>query len=319
MSISSYYITYWLYNNWIAMGLDIGFNIKEMAIPESQLETWSHPGATTTAKATADSIRNALNGFNWPEGADFEVYLQGSYKNDTNIRGDSDVDVVAQLNSTFFSNLSDEQKNQLGLPPASYSWTDFKADVLAALRSCYGQNYIIGGDKSLKLLADSGRLPADVVVCAQYRKYRTVSAYDYVEGMCFWSLGNRQIINYPKIHYENGVSKHQSSEYKPIVRIFKNLRTFLEDNGHIQEGLAPSYFLECLLYNIADEHFESSYQETFCNIVNHINNLSDDDLGTFVCQHQQHPLFGENSEQWVLSNTRALVSGLISAWNNWSN
>jgi tRNA nucleotidyltransferase (CCA-adding enzyme) len=78
-----------------------------MAIPESQLRTWANRGAITTAKTTTDSVKNALNSYNgWPSGIDFEVYLQGSYKNKTNIRGDSDVDVVAQLNSASYSNLS---------------------------------------------------------------------------------------------------------------------------------------------------------------------------------------------------------------------
>ena len=84
-----------------------------MPIPESQLETWSHQGAVTTAKQTHESIRKALNPHTWPTGVKYEVYLQGSYKNTTNIRGDSDVDVVAQLNSTFqhdLSELSDYQK-----------------------------------------------------------------------------------------------------------------------------------------------------------------------------------------------------------------
>jgi len=71
-----------------------------MAIPESQLERWANQGAVATAKLTADSIKRALNSFSgWPNGIKFEVYLQGSYKNNTNIRGDSDVDVVAQLNA----------------------------------------------------------------------------------------------------------------------------------------------------------------------------------------------------------------------------
>jgi len=91
-----------------------------MAIPETQLTTWANQGAITTAKTTADSVKNALNYNGWPSGVDFEVYLQGSYKNDTNIRGNSDVDVVAQLNSTFYSNLSEDQKRTLGLTPATY-------------------------------------------------------------------------------------------------------------------------------------------------------------------------------------------------------
>ena len=107
-----------------------------MAIPESQLETWANQGAITTAKATADSVKNALNSYSdWPNGVDFEVYLQGSYKNDANIRGDSDVDVVAQLNSTFYSNLSEDQKRILGLTPATYHLSDFRADVLKILKN----------------------------------------------------------------------------------------------------------------------------------------------------------------------------------------
>ncbi|MDD2678158.1 MAG: hypothetical protein PHN95_01970 [Candidatus Pacebacteria bacterium] len=31
-----------------------------MAIPESQLTTWANQGAITTAKATADSVKNTL-------------------------------------------------------------------------------------------------------------------------------------------------------------------------------------------------------------------------------------------------------------------
>jgi len=110
-----------------------------MGIPESQLETWANQGATTTAKATADSVKNALNSYSdWPSGIDYEVYLQGSYKNDTNIRGDSDVDVVAQLNSTFYSNLLEEQKRTLGLTPATYALSEFRADVLNILKNYYG-------------------------------------------------------------------------------------------------------------------------------------------------------------------------------------
>jgi len=39
-----------------------------MGIPESQLETWSHQGAVTTAEATHKSIRNALNSYKWDNG-----------------------------------------------------------------------------------------------------------------------------------------------------------------------------------------------------------------------------------------------------------
>jgi len=283
-----------------------------MAIPKSQLETWSHQGAVTTAKSTADSVKNALSSYSgWPSGVDFEVYLQGSYKNDTNIHGDSDVDVVAQLDSTFYSNLSENQKRILDLTLASYGWSDFRADVLKALKNYYGRGQISEGNKSIKIKTNNGRLPADVVVCSQYRRYKTVSSYDYTEGMYFWTQDdNRQVINYPKAHYDNGVSKHQNSSewYKPVVRLFKNCR------GSISGDTTPSYFLECMFYNVPNPKFGTSYGDTFCNIVNWLDKNSLDD---FVCQNGQLKLFGQTQEQWDTNQARIFIKNLISLWNNW--
>lgn len=287
-----------------------------MGIPESQFETWSHQGAVTTAKLTSDSIKNALDSYgNW--GVKYEVYLQGSYKNDTNIRGDMDVDVVAQLNSTFYSNLSEEQKRFLSLSSASYNWPDFKSDVLHVLRDYYGYDAVVEGNKSIKIKGSSSRLPADVVVCAQYRRYRSSNINDYIEGMCFWSRNdNRQIINYPKIHHKNGVTKNSRTNglFKPTVRIFKNARTYLIDNVVIAETLVPSYFLECLIYNVPNEKFSSSYQETFCNLVNW---LVKADFEGFCCLNEQLLLFGNTPEQWTVENARRFIQKLIELWNNW--
>lgn len=288
-----------------------------MRIPESQLETWSHQGAVTTAKATHESIRNALDSYEWPNGVNFEVYLQGSYKNDTNIRGDMDVDLVVQLNSTFYSNLSGEQKRYLGLTPASYGWSDFRADVLSALKDYYGSGRITEGNKSIKVKATGGRLPADVVVCTQYRKYRSVNSRDYVEGMTFWTRNeSRQVINYPKLHYKNGVTKHQNTNgwYKKSVRMFKNVRNYLEEHYYIPDNLSPSYFLECLLYNVPNRSFGGNFQDTFCNVIDWLAEAKFDD---FVCQNDHLLLFGNTPEQWSISSAKKLIQKLIKLWNDW--
>jgi hypothetical protein len=283
-----------------------------MAIPETQLETWANQGAITTAKSTADSVENALNSYTeWPKEIDFEVYLQGSYKNNTNIRGDSDVDVVAQLNSTFYSNLSEDQKSVLGLTAASYGLPNFRASVLNILKNYYGQDQIVEGNKSIKIKANNGRLPADVVVCSQYRKYKTVNSYDYIEGICFWTKNDsRQVTNFPKNHYDNGVSKHQNSNqwHKPVVRLFKNCR------GNISGDATPSYFLECMLYNVPNTKFSINYVDTFCNIVNWLN---ENNLDNFVCQNGRLKLFGPTQEQWDTNQAKTYIKNLISLWNNW--
>ena len=63
-----------------------------MPIPESQLETWSHQGSIAQSSATHNSIRNVLVAGGTPyAGRTFEVFLQGSYGNSTNIYAESDV------------------------------------------------------------------------------------------------------------------------------------------------------------------------------------------------------------------------------------
>ena len=296
-----------------------------MPIPESQLETWSHQGAVTTAKQTHESIRKALDPYIWPTGVKHEVYLQGSYKNTTNIRGDSDVDVVAQLNSTFqrdLSELPDYQKNLYyqAYDEATYIWKNFRSDVLTALRNYFGYSAVDDtGNKSLKVVGTSNRLPADVVACMQYRKYkhfRSLNDQSYVEGMLFYTLREgREVINFPKVHYQNGTKKNgrTSSRYKPTIRVFKNARTYLVNQGIISKELAPSYFLECLLYNVPDGNFKFNYQDTFCGVVNW---LCKSNMTSFLCQHEQFPLFGNTPEQWSSSNARDFLDMLVDLWNN---
>lgn len=134
-----------------------------MAIPNRQLATWSHQGATTTAKATHESIRRALSQHSWPSGVSFDVHLQGSYRNDTNIRGDSDVDIVAELTSAFRPDLSALAPDQAAAQRAAYSnasygWSEFRRDVLAALRSYYGTAAVAEGKKAVRVEGGAGRL-----------------------------------------------------------------------------------------------------------------------------------------------------------------
>jgi len=283
-----------------------------MAIPAHQLETWSHQGSVTTARQTHESIRKALEAYNWTRGVQYEVYLQGSYKNDTNVRGNSDVDVVMQLNSAFLSNLSDNWNRHFRFTSATYDWNEFRGDVLRALREYYGYSKVREGKKSLKV--ETSYLPADVVVCVQYRKYpkHPRSEDDFTEGITFWVPSeSRWVINYPKLHYENGVRKNQSTNgrYKSTVRMFKNARTNIA-----AADLAPSYFLECLLYNVPTDKFSSDFQRTFYSVIHWLSNA---DFSQFICQNEQLPLFGNSPEQWSEDRARHFIKAMEYLWNNW--
>jgi len=303
-----------------------------MGIPESQLETWSRQGDVAAAQATYRSIRHALTSNTSPvREKDFEVYLHGSYRNSTNVSEDSDVDVVVQLNSTFRADVSalPESEKAFQRPSylrAAYLWDDFRTDVLEALRAYYGTSGVWETTRSLRVPGGPGILPADVVACLQYRKYarfRSVRDQRYSEGMTFYALKeNRWLVNFPKLHYDNGVSKNSQprtgGEYKPTVRVFKNARTYLVDHGVIAEGLAPSHLLECMLYNVPDARFATTYQKTFLDVIGWLKeSFLDGRYQSILFQHEQLALFGDTPDQWVPNRAMALLHNLEQLWEGW--
>ena len=60
-----------------------------MPIPERTLTRWSHHKAGTAFKQAHVPIRDALPAYDWPSDIKYQVFLQGLYKNDTNLGGDS--------------------------------------------------------------------------------------------------------------------------------------------------------------------------------------------------------------------------------------
>ena len=292
-----------------------------MAIPEQQLRTWSNRGAQETARRTHERIRAALSTHSWPNGMRYDFYLQGSYRNGTNIRGDSDVDVVLELNSAFYldaSLLSEYERNRLSasFPSATHSWDEFRLEVIQALKRGFGDGLVDEGNKAIKVKADPPRLAADVLVCQEYRKYTNYDAY--VDGIKFWTLRERhEVVNYPKQHYENGTAKSAATRnrYKPTVRMLKNARNCMESMGRINSDLAPSYFVECLFYNAPDWAFQDTVQHTYSSIVNW---TAQTDLSALVCQNRQQYLFGPSPEQWSVANAKTFAKQLVAMWDSWS-
>ena len=78
-----------------------------MPITEAQLETWSHQGKTGQFTETYNSIRGNLHDASAPYSANnIDVYLQGSYGNNTNVWADSDVDIVLCHTGAFNYDIS---------------------------------------------------------------------------------------------------------------------------------------------------------------------------------------------------------------------
>ena len=297
-----------------------------MAIPESQLETWSHQGSIAQSSYTYNAVKTALEqpGTSYA-GKDYSVFLQGSYANHTNIYAESDVDIVIKLDDCWgrdLTNLSDEEKRSYdeAFLNATYTHNDFKRDVVSVLKEKYGSNVNVGS-KAVSIAADGNRRKSDVIVAIQFRRYfkfRSVYDQSYEEGICFNNAEAERIPNYPKQHSENLTRKHKSTNqrFKPMVRILKNLRSKLQDNHLLKEGVAPSYFLEGLLFNVPDSKFTTSYQTCFVNAINWIQKSADKEK--LVCANSQYYLLRENSHtSWSKSDCEAFLDAAVKYWNEW--
>ena len=160
---------------------------------------------------------------------------------------------------------------------------------------------------------------ADVVVATQFRRYYSgiLGPQYQPEGICFFNSSGERIVNYPKLHSANCTTKHQATNgwFKPTVRILKNMRSRLVDNGAITAGSAPSYFLEGLLYNVPNDKFGTSYGDTFVAAMTWIVNA---DRNKFVCANEQFPLVRDSAaECWPVANCAAFLDEIVKLWNNW--
>jgi hypothetical protein len=300
-----------------------------MGLTESQLETWSKLPDSEEFKKRYDSVKAALSHYkDWPTGVRYDVYLQGSYSNATNIKGDSDVDVVVQLQSTYQpddSRLTAQEvaKRLSDHVPASYQLADFRKDVLAAMRGYFGADKVIEGNKSIKLYpTTSSTLYADVVVCMDYREYTKYPDYAgsaWYEGIVFWETKppNRKIVNFPKYHRTNGETKNGACrDYKATVRIFKNANREMESRGQVADGLAPSYFLECLIYNAPNGEMTSARCLSFVSVISWYLKLTLAEKQSLWCANLMTRLFGTTPEQWDTAAADKFMSAALSLYTS---
>ena len=288
---------------------ETSYQVKPMPIPESTLSSWSHHQAGTASKQTHVSVRDALAAYDWPPEVKYEVFLQGSYKNDTNLRRDSDVDVVVRLASKLrprVALLTGEQLQEDGSHKAAYErWHSFRRHALKAMRDRYG-DAATSGRKTIKLAKGAIQADADLVITLSYK-----------EGIGFYLPDERRwVVSYPQQHYQRGLKKEEatSKRFKRTIRMFKAARNHLVNNGALTKDDAPSYFIECLLYNVPESLFAPKLAPTYTGTLDWLKTAK---LKDFQCQNGLVPLFGRQREQWTAAKSQAFVKAMQELWDTW--
>lgn len=232
---------------------------------ESIFRSWSKPSSDTEEEKSSNTermIRAAIAGSPELSKRNIEVFTQGSYKNNTNVRQDSDVDICIRYNDVFFYDLPEDgtvTKASVGFSDGSYDYSRFKNEIEAALVGKFGRSMVTRGKKAFDVHATTYRVDADVVPTFEHRRY-----YKDYSGQTRFHRGTElrpdsggRIINWPEQHYENGVEKNKitNGRFKFITRVIKRLRNEMNENNVVAAKPIPSYLIECLVWNTPKDGF----------------------------------------------------------------
>ena len=213
---------------------------------EGVFSAWSKPPGKTEQERcdrAVRAIKDAIVADPTLSIRSVRTFPQGSYRNRTNVRQDSDVDVCVLCENTFCYDLPPGISAQnAGITPATYKFGSYKNDVERALVNNLGRSKVQRGNKAFDVNESSRRVDADAAPCFVYRRYVTSwsGGLQYHEGTALIADDTRRrITNFPQQQYDNGVAKNEATNrrFKRAVRIVKKLSHEMEDAGrHIGKG-----------------------------------------------------------------------------------
>lgn len=233
-----------------------------MRYSESTLQSWTYPLSKTEEQRvqnTISMIKSAVMNHAQLQNFDIEIFLQGSYANNTNVKQESDVDVCVMLRSAFFCNYAKGKNgSNYGYIDSDVKYLQYKSYVIDSMNEKFGEQSIKLKNKSLSIASNSYHVNADVVPAFQYRDFnsiRNMGSDEYIEGIKFFASDETEVINYPKIHICNGRKKNIDTNYryKKLVRIIKHIRNNMIDDEIIENDKITSFLIECLIWNVPDE------------------------------------------------------------------
>lgn len=287
---------------------------------EENLSTWTNPPSDSEDSKLSNSermVKEAISEDATLSSKRIEVFGQGSYANDTNVRLNSDIDINVRFTGGFYYHLPPNvTEEDLGLGnDISYSLYEFKNDVQAALNSKFGSKSVVRRDKCITVLGNSYRVNTDVVPTWNYRRYDRNG--DFELGAKLRTDAGQQIINYPKQHIDNGRQKNSNTfrRFKRLTRVFKKLRYhMIDDNVKVSDSVT-SFLLECLTWNVPNSIFNDNdtWQDRLKSSIAH--------LYEHTAEEQKCDEWGEVSEllylfrgnrKWTKQSVNVF---LVDAWN----
>ena len=262
-------------------------------------------------------VRDAIESSDAFEGTNYSIYTKGSYPNNTNVRQDSDVDVVVELRECFYWDYGSGVTPAVPkvVTPYAGSWTPatWRKAVKSALVEHFGASGVdSSGEVAINISAVAGSRPsADVVPSFLYYRYENTECTQSEQGSCvFPRSGGAKIVNWPHHQLDKGRGKNNATggRYKDYVRALKNVENVLADDGVIDD--LPSYFMECLVFNVPNPILKSggSLDDDFrATLVELWRQLGDEDTETAMVEPNYMKWLFQGDKKWTLQDGKDLI------------
>lgn len=290
---------------------------------EETFRNWKNPSSDTEAAKCENAekkVRAAI--WNCPvlSRRNIEIFAQGSYRNNTNVRLESDVDICVRCMDvcwTDFEQAPGNTNTSAGYTNSEYHYSQFKNEVGDALVRMFGKSGVTRGNKAFDIHETANHVDADVVPTFEHRRYYLDRGrLAYFSGTEFRPDNGGSIVNWAHQHFDRGVEKNNDTNYrfKYITRVIKRLRYKMDADGKTAAKGIPSYLIECLTYNVPNDHFghntyTAAVKAVLAQAFNHT--MDDDKCKEWLEVSRLKYLF-RSSQPWTRQQAHAFISA---AWD----
>jgi hypothetical protein len=254
-------------------------------------------------------------------GLGLSVEPKGSWANNTNVSSDSDMDIKVEFTQRIFRGSAAGMSFwELSLQNSGYTgfWTPekFRSELQIALRRA---SNAVDASHNVAFYVPSvpgSRPDTDVVPCFTYMYNPVFGAPN--RGTVVFTKDGKHIVNWSQQQLDNGRAKNTRTgrRYKRAVRALKAVENDLAALGVIKD--LPSYFMECLIYNVPDPIFKNAlssdlaFQAALMHLKGQFNFWSlTATPDTMVEPNGIKKLFG-SGQKWTKDDARQLVTA---AWD----
>lgn len=280
------------------------------------LSTWIKPSSDDEKNQQERALRmvqEAISAHDSFSDTTYKIYAKGSYRNRTNVRRDSDVDIVVEMQECFYY----DYVESVPVPrstPTSYDggWTreSWRAEIVKALVNKFPGEVDSSGNVAINVEEKPGSRPSiDIVPSYQYRWYYDEKLVRYETGSAVWTKEMKRVVNWPHQQYNNGVAKNTATggRYKYFARALKNAENTLVAAGTMSNEM-PSYLMECLVYNadngaLQTGDLEQGFKATLQDLYNRLNAEPD----TRMLEPNDIKYLFHSTQKWTTAMGKQLI------------